>query len=423
MLTDAELALGLSRHLSAYAMGSERAALGDLEFCGWVFDIAFRLRGSTTIPATRVQALGLDIGLSSRNLKDVMITLEQMGWVRVERDGGGNPVSISESLPSASELVLAATKLFEVVSLGSLERGALAILRATTMQPLLESDSLSTATSDGATDEQAADALRYLAATGLVRRVVTDDRRVVFFNPNVWTQGDDIAQAALKAADAGATKNVRDLLEELANNPGLPEAHVTSVEPKWIKFAVSQGLVQRSVIQTSEGLEQGFLFTPHLARDPFGGTAGDASGHVRQLVGSMVYAATFARNRLHSPDVFLRALINRGVAGHVPSIGTDYPMLEKAGIVRAVPGVGRRYRMELLQSDVAEDALRLLNVRAESSGSTADAAALRAQRNYVHVETSRARLALSADSDEIEQARLMAALRDVSIRRTIGGSK
>ena len=68
-------------------------------------------------------------------------------------------------------------------------------------------------------------------------------------------------------------------------------------------------------LETSEGREQGFLFTPHLARDPFGTTSGDASGQVRQLVGSMVYAATFAQYKLHSPDVFLRRLIDRGVAG------------------------------------------------------------------------------------------------------------
>ncbi len=78
VLTDAELVLGLSRHLSAYTMGPERAALGELEFAGWVFDVAFRLRGSTTSPARRVRAIGLDVGLSNRNLREVMTTLETM---------------------------------------------------------------------------------------------------------------------------------------------------------------------------------------------------------------------------------------------------------------------------------------------------------------------------------------------------------
>lgn len=63
-----------------------------------------------------------------------------------------------------------------------------------------------------------------------------------------------------------------------------------------------------------------------LSYDPFGGTAGDASGHVRQLVGSMIYAATFARTKLYAPTAFLRKLIREGVAGDATSIGTDYPM-------------------------------------------------------------------------------------------------
>ncbi|MET8312400.1 hypothetical protein [Micromonospora sp. NPDC005173] len=428
IMTDAELMLGLSRHLSVYQMGTERAALEQLEFAGWVLDVAFRLRGSTTSSAARVRAIGLDVGLGQRSLKDVISTMESLGWVSVVRDADNVPISVSESIPASGDLVASAPQLLNLLMVGAAERAALAILRATTLQPLLVEDVLHAATMAVGVDgngEAAEAALRHLTFLGLVRRVVADDGRDVLYNPNVWTQGDGIAQAALKAADARATGEVTALLEELASNPGMPEAHVKSTEPKWVAFAVSQGLVQRSVIQTSEGLEQGFLFTPHLGRDPFGSSAGDASGQVRQLVGSMIYAATFARFKLTSPDVFLQALINRGVAGDVSSIGTDYPMLEKAGVVKVVAGSSsRRFRLELLQSDVAEDALKLLSTREGSNGSgvsAADAAALRAQRSYIHVERERARLALTTDTDEAEQARLLAALREVPVQRMMGG--
>jgi hypothetical protein len=423
ILTDAELVLGLSRHLSAYSKGPERAALGELEFAGWVFDVAFRLRGSTTSPARRVQAIGLDVGLTPRDLKSVMQTLEAMSWITISRDKDDAAVSVSERLPSPADLVAAGPALLNVVGIGANERAALHLLRSTTLQPLLREEALSVAAREVTGDDEACEeALRCLIATGLVRLVNGDDDRDVIYNPNVWTQGDDVAQAALKAADAHATTEITALLEELALNPGLPQAHVQSTEDRWVQFAISQGLVQRSVIQTSGGKEEGFLFTPHLARDPFGGTAGDASGQVRQLVGSMIYAATFAKNKLRTPDVFIRALINRGVAGNVESIGTDYPMLEKAGIVRVIPGSSKtRYRLELLQSDVAEDALRILTSRESAAGNEADAAALRAQRSYVHVERDRARLALTADVDDVEQARLISALRDASVRRVGSG--
>lgn len=423
ILTDAELLLGLSRHLSAYASGPDRAALSELEFVGWIYDLAFRLRGSTTTPAERVKAIATDVGLSQRNLREVIGALESIGWITVQRDNEGSAQFVNESLPAAADLVAAAPMVMRIADVGPLERAALAILRATTLQPLVRDDALQTAATAADGDTAAAEsAIRHLAAIGLVRVASTDADRDVLYNPNVWTQGEGITAAALKAADAGATREVKALLEEVADSPGIPEAKITSTESKWIRFAISQGLVQRSVIQTTEGSEQGFLFTPHLARDPFGGTAGDASGHVRQLVGSMIFATTFAKYRLHSPAAFLRSLIRDGVAGNASSIGTDYPMLEKAGIVRVVPGSGSRFQMELLQTDVAEDALRLLTTSNSSAGSGGDAAALRAQRRYIHVEPDRAKLALSAESDEAEEARLIASLRDVTKRRAIGGT-
>lgn len=430
MLTDAELVLGLSRHLTAYQMTPERAALEQLELAGRVFDLAFRLRGSTTSSADRLRAIALDAGMGKLTLQAVAAAMETLGWIEIDRDPDGLPQVVRETIPAASALLGAAPSVLDIVMTTPAERAALVLLRETTLRPLIRDDGLQLASeADGITtqgEQYALDALRYLTHTGLLRSVTTEsDDREVLYNPNIWIQGDSIAQAALKAADARGSAEVRALLEEIASNPGLPEAHVKSTEPKWISFAVSQGLVQRSVIQTSDDREQGFLFTPHLGRDPFGGTAGDASGQVRQLVGSMIYASTFARTRLDYPDRFIGALINRGVAGNASSIGTDYPMLERAGIVRVVRGRGSdRWSLELLQTEVAEDALRLLTSRSESSaGRTADAAVLQAQRSYVHIEQDRARLALTTTMDEVEQARLLAALREIPLKRAIGGGR
>lgn len=295
VLSDAELVLGLSRHLGAYAMAPERAALGNLEFAGQVFEMAFRLRGSTTSPAARVKAIGLEASLQPRTLRDVLATMEMLDWVTVNRDEAGAPMSVNERIPAISSLILEGPRVLDMVAAESVERAALDLLRATSIQPLLSERALAGAAAAAGGDEEAAEAaLRHLTGVRLVRRVMAADDRQVLYNPNVWTQGDQIADAALRAADAKATSEVGALLEEVAGSPGLPEAHVKATEPKWVAFSVTQGLVQRSVIQTSEGQEQGFLFTPHLARDPFGAAGGDASGQVRQLVGSMVYATTFA---------------------------------------------------------------------------------------------------------------------------------
>ena len=415
MLSDAELLLGLSRHLSAYSMGPDRAALENLEFAGWVFDMAFRIRGSTTSTADRVRAIGLDVGLGPRSLRAVIATMEQLGWLTVVRDSDGAPVSVNERITAPGDLIAQAPNVLAIVLPSDCEVACLALLRATTLQPLERSDAMQRAADAAGGAEQAADeALRRLTATNLVRRVVVDDGREVLYNPNVWTQGDSIASAALRAADARATTEVGALLEEVAASPGLPEARVTSTNERWVHFAVAHGLVQRSLIQTVDGTERGFLFTPHLNRDPFGATAGDASGQVRQLVGSMIYATSFARFRLDDPAVFLRSLIRRGVAGNASPIGTDYPMLETAGIVRVVPGRSEdRFAMELLQSEIAEEAVTLLEGRGAGRGS-ASARPLSGQTGYTHIERDRARLATQIIVDEAETARLMSALREAA---------
>lgn len=425
IMTDAELLLGLSRHLSAYSMSAERASLDELEFAGQIFDMAFRLRGSTTSTPQRVNAIGLEVGLSQRNLKDVIAAMEGLGWISVARSPSGAPESVSDLIPAPRNLINAAPQVLEICLAQPAHWALLALLRATTVQPLLESDALQVAADASGRNvgsEAAEDALRKLISVGLARKVLDDDGRAVIYNPNVWVQGDSIAGAALKAADARATTHMTALLEEVAAHPALPEGHVTSTEQKWIRFAVAQGLIHRSVIQTADGSERAFLFTPHLARDAFGANPVDASGQVKQLVGSMVYAQTYAEYKLHTPGAFLRKLIDTGVAGDATSIGTDYPMLEKAGIVRVVPGSSsRRFRLELLQSDVAESALDLIDARDTSAGNDQDAAALRAQRSYIHTERDRAQLARSAEVDEVEQRRLVAALREIPIKRTFGG--
>lgn len=421
VLSDAELALGLSRHLSAYVMGPERAALESLEFSGRTFEMAFRLRGSTTAPASRVNAIGIDAGLSARLLKEVMVTLEALSWISINRDAAGQAISVNETIPPAGSVVDAADRVFTIAGVDAIGWAALSILRAAAMIPVLRVDALSAAAAaPGATDEIAESALRHLVATGLVRSVVIDDGREVIYNPNIWTQGEEIAASAARAADAHATSEVLALMEEVAAYPGIPEASITSTEPKWVQFAVSQGLVHRAVIQTTEGDEQGFLFSPHLTRDPFGGSQ-DVSGHTRQMVGSMVYAATFANVRLWSPRAFLGRLVRDGVAGNASPIGTDYPMLEKAGIVRIAPTSAGKFQMELLQPDVAQAALDLLVVQQGANNTASDASAIRAQKAYLHVERDRARLAQTADTDDAEQRRLISALRDVTARNVMGG--
>ncbi len=421
LIHDAESLLGLSRHLSAYVISPAHAALESLQFAGQVYELAWRLRESQLSSAERVRAIAQEAKIGPRHLdREVLPALESLGWVRCDRGEGGQLLSVAALIPPAEQLLAAATDLLNLVLATPVQRSALLLLRATSRQPLEREAALNEAAEFG--EEAAEEAMRHLTSIHLLRQVRGEDGRIAAFNPNVWVGDDEITRAALRTEDARVRREVGALLEEVAAAPGIPEAHVTATEQRWIDFAVAQGLVQRSVVQTSDGAEQRFLFSPHLGRDPFGLSPGDASGHVRQLVGSMIYAATFASWKLQSPGAFLYSLIRDGVAGNVPQIGTDYPMLETAGIIQVVPGRGpSNYQMRLLQGDVAEAALTILDSRGRTSATGVEsAAALGYQRAYTHIERERARLASEITLDDADARRLIDGLRDASARRSFG---
>jgi hypothetical protein len=411
---DAEMLLGLHRHLTAYSVVPATSALGELQFAGKLYELAFRLRGSGVSPIARYEAVAISAGISSIEAQRMLLpSLETLGWVRVNRDASNVAISVEDVVPPVPQLLALSDQVLDTVTTNGTQRAALALLRATSLLPLERSEALQAAAAFG--NESAEEALRHLESVNLVKVVAAEDGRSAVFNPNIWADDQAASSAALRIADSRASREVAALIEEVQANPGIPQGHV-QVEERWVDFAVSQGLVQRTVVATAGGQEQRFLFTPHLGRDAFGVPIGDASGHVRQLVGSMIYAMTYGSFKLRSGAQFVRALIRDGRAGDASPIGTDYPMLETAGIAVVVPGMTTgRFSLELRQTDVAEAALKILETR-DAGTTVGSSSGLLGQVGYRHLEAERAkiRLAVSNPVSQQERAKLIAALRQAS---------
>jgi hypothetical protein len=403
-----------------YALGPDRAALGNLEFAGHVLEISVRLRSSGVSRARRVHAIALDAGIPLRTLEgEILPVLENLGWVECSRNEEGELEWVSEQIPPLTELVNSADSLLRVARTTGVERAVLSVLDATTIMPLTR-DAAIEAASVEASEEDTERAIDYLDALNLAEVRQSDDGHIVVYNPNIWALDSDLAAAALRAEDSVVRGAIGALIEEVSATPGMPQDLVTSTTADWIDYAVSKGLLHRSLVVTSEEKERAFLFTPHMSRNAFQAPSGvDPSGHVRQLIGSMMYANKFAKWTLHTPGVFLARLIAQGEAGDASSIGTDYPMLETAGIVRVEPAE-RFFKLVLLQSDVAEQALTFLQAPEGSVGAESMGYGLRDQRKYVHPERQRAQIGRLAATRVGETERLIAALRDEAGRRRFG---
>lgn len=99
MLDDAELLIGVSRHLSTYVISSAHAALESLQYAGQVYELAWRLRNAPLSSAARIEAIAQEAAIGRRQLlRDVLPTLQQIGWVECHHNGNNE---LSASMPSS----------------------------------------------------------------------------------------------------------------------------------------------------------------------------------------------------------------------------------------------------------------------------------------------------------------------------------
>ena len=411
MLSKAETLLGLKRHLSVFQTGPDRLKLSQLELTGKILEMAMRLRGSGVSSFERVAAIGLDVGSNKRELNEVIGVLESLKLIECHRNRSSKIESISEVIPPLPQLLNLTDSILSIVCPEPDELAVIDILDATTRMPITKTVAVEKG-AEVANEESANIAIDLLETFHLLRIVTTEDGSVVVFNPNIWASDVDYSKAALQAEDSKLRQKLEGLIEEVSSSAGLPQESVKSAEPRWIDFAISQGLIQRCIVVTSHNKKVALLFTPHMGKDAFSQSQmNDPSGHVKLTIGSMVYARDFAQFRLYSPAAFLNKLIREGEAGDASAISTDYIMLEKAGIVRVKPATNY-FSLELLQSDVVEEAARYLDDPISSIGSF-NLKGIGSQYKYVYPEMERARVQIAKDTaTNYEANRLVDALRE-----------
>lgn len=395
-----------------FQTGPDRLKLSQLELTGKILEMAMRLRGSGVSSYKRVSMIGLDVGSHKRELHEVVGVLESLKLIECHRSYSGEIKSISEAIPPLPQLLNLADTILNIVCPEPDELAVIAILDATTRMPLTKAVAIEKGT-EIANEESANVAIDLLKTFHLLRIVATEDRSVVVFNPNIWASDVDYSKAALQAEDSKLRQKLEGLIEEVNSSAGLPQESVKSAEPKWINFAISQGLIQRCIVVTSHNKQVALLFTPHMGKDAFSQSQmNDPSGHVKLTIGSMVYARDFARFRLYSPAAFLNKLIREGEAGDASAISTDYIMLEKAGIVRVKPATNY-FGLELLQSDVVEEAARYLGDPIGSMTSF-NLKGIGNQHKYIYPEMERAKVQMAKDTASNSEAtrQLISALRE-----------
>jgi hypothetical protein len=222
----------------------------------------------------------------------------------------------------------------------------------------------------GLSEESAADALKWTLATRLNLAVTSAElNESVIFSPNVW----GTKQVGLATFLAGLPSGEREALLGMAQQVlGAPGLHIARLQAPQtiIRSAMSVGLIQGATVQSKTGAGSTYVFSPLLeAEDDLVSTT--EALHLRKLfVAHIMFGherASVGGGRIGSPAVLVDALVRRRRIGPASNIGTDYHLLEMAGVVAVDTSEGRPY-LELVKPEIAEAGLEWIRRITDTSG-------------------------------------------------------
>lgn len=235
----------------------------------------------------------------------------------------------------------------------------------------------------------------------LVAFTKTSSSETVIYSDRVWSKAGPKAAKAMTNFSREEREALEIIVETVRKHQGYPEellrhwARNNNVE-KMFNFALGVGLVSRTGIKTPGGTTH-FLTTPHFYAEVAEEFGEDVCDRVKLFLNSIrngQYVSPSSRGRIREPVALLRALLNNAAVGPAPAIGSDYTMVERAGIVKVEHSDSDGYSMTLIQSDVAQKTLEVVQTQAMTPNKRVlSANDLSNKGRFVSIPESRATLA------------------------------
>lgn len=352
-----------------------RAEIEILLLTGRAMDFAARLKGHQEFaPLTHELAhqYALYAGIGGLELMNTVLpALKRADLIDYQLSTDGRIVRLDEFVGITASVTEQTVRLLNVLSprrsdlafLHSVEIGALA--------PLAESQHLQEIVKRGFSDAEANEALRLAKAVKINMTVPSDElREAVVFSPYVW----GTKQVSLANFLAKLPPNERDALlgmsQQVLTTPGLHIGRLAA-SPAVVQSARSVGLIQAATVQSAAGGSSTYVFSPLLETEDNQCTTTEAL-HLRKLfVAHILFGhegAKAGRGRILSPTVLVNSLVRKGAVGPATNIGTDYHLLEAAGVVAVTPGPDDRAYLKLIKPEIAEAGLEWIRRITDTSG-------------------------------------------------------
>ncbi|KRE99783.1 hypothetical protein ASG88_14395 [Nocardioides sp. Soil777] len=382
-----------------------RAEVEILLLTGKAMDLAARLKGhQSLVVLTHELVVGYakHAGLGGLELiNTVLPALKAAGLIDYRIDQAGRISHLEEYIGVSATVTEQTVALLD--SLGP-QRSDLAFLHSVeigAIAPLAASQHLQEITKRGFTEPEALEALRLARAVGLNLDAPSDElNELVVFSPYVW----GTKQLSLATFLGGLPPNEREALlgmsEQVLSTPGLHLSKLNA-NPAIIRSATNVGLIQAATVRSATGASSTYVFSPLLEVEDNACTTTEAF-HLRKLfVAHILFgrdSAALGGGRVQDPAVLVNALLRRGTVGPATNIGTDYHLLEAAGVVAVEPNEGGRAFLRLVKPEIAESALTWIRRITDTSG-TADLTRGQRPATFITPEDGRTKESLGASHE------------------------
>jgi hypothetical protein len=351
-----------------------RAEVEILLLTGRAMDFAARVKGHNrlvTLTHELVHEYAKYAGLGSYELTNTVLpALKNAGLIDYALDAQGRITRFEEFVGVTATVTEQTVQLLNTLSpqrsdlafLQSVEIGAIA--------PLAMSQHLQEITKRDFTDQEAEAALKLTRAVRLNLTMPSAElNEPIVFSPYVW----GTKQLSLAQFLADLPPNERDALlgmsEQVLTTPGLHLSKLAA-SPGIIRSAHNAGLIRAASVQSTTGASSTYVFSPLLETEDNLLTTTEAFGQRKLFVAHILFGhekAGAGGGRIYSPTVLVNALINKGRVGPATNIGTDYHLLEQAGVVAVEPD-GDRAFLRLVKPEIATAGLEWIRRITDPSG-------------------------------------------------------
>jgi hypothetical protein len=334
-----------------------------------------QIRGHGRIPFERAVRLARKSGIPKIMLVDTILPqLKAATKGRIDYNESGS-AEIEEHIDTEATLFKATSALYTKLGPTDVDSGSLITLSYTATLPRALSEAMKQLIDQGMSEEQAVVCLAIQRDFTLIKAFEHHGlAEPVLFNEYIWRYDTQKIAHALSQLDPQHKEVLEAVIRTCETHQAYPLDRVPN-EGSVLELAHGVGLLDIVEVKSADGVEKGFIFTPHLrSEEEATEFSNDLLGDVKLFLASMRFGERYSKIsqlggvKRDKTLNFVKKLIREGEAGDATPIGIDYVMLEDRGIIRVEPTLtppGTRHKMVLLKPQVAKLAVRAVEAEAE----------------------------------------------------------